>query len=390
VYLIYDPTYQGTQASSVNESLGFMVVDLTQPGEPRVIGNCVLEARNLFQLDDWSYGKRILQLGSTLVLQERWPTNPASANASGASRATLQAVDLSDPGDIRRLSSVTLDGISAGGLFSQGSSVMTSTYDPVPGSARKVRFYVERLDYASPSSPQRSRINVPGSLLAVAAEGQRVVTVDYQRTTDAIEPASSTPSCTSDAAWGRASYEYATDQGDSGTVNPRPYPVACIRVTNSLKVVDLGPECGTVLDGFEITGDPIFGVFTGTDRIWLVRDSVSDQSRRIETLTGLAAGELVVTASTAVPATGRVYATGTKFGTYTTQGVVPGPLDESVSGCLGNPGLSELSVYDTRDPASPRRLLKVDLGTWEVGELAIEEQSTIVPQQNGAYTLDYE
>jgi hypothetical protein len=424
VYVVYDAGFNAgysTTDTSAKGSVGFAILDVTDPAQPKVVGSQVLalgqpvpptytnsyyyyynygfgigaysRSRGI-----WPSGKRMVQVGSTVVLEELVPIHPNPTNywEMAESRAILHAIDLSNPSDIREVSSTTLSsGVSAGGLFVEGRKVLCSTYETAPASPGKVRFYLERLDYSSPANPERSRINVPGSLLAVDAGGQRVVTVDYARTIEPVEQADAGmcvyPTCQATTAFGTSYLQYAPVDPDAGVVYAG-CPVACVRVDRALKLVDLGSAGATLVDTYQPTGDRIGGVLSGNDRLWLVRNPMSG-NRQVDTLTGIRAGELVLTASTSFSSYGMLHAAGTKLGLQATSGMTSGVVVNGVMTSVTTYGLNELTVYDTADPADPQLVLQAELGvpSWNVRDVLLDDEYAIVSADNyGAWALPYE
>jgi hypothetical protein len=394
VYVVYDPGFAANSSDVAGKgSVGFAVLDITDPAQPKLAGTRVLPigqapppvpagstdsyyyyryyyyygfgmgpyavARGI-----WPSGRRIVQVGSTVVLEELVPIDPLSLNywQTSETRAILHAVDLSDPADIRLASSTTLsEGVSAGGLFSDGQVVMTSTYERVPDRPGRVRFQLERVDYTTVSAPQRTRINVPGSLLGVDAGAERVVTIDYVRSEQAFPEGVYYPGCASPTAFGTAFYQYATRQTDAG-VTYVGYPTACVLVARSLKLVELADGGAKLLDTFEPTGDPVKGVLMGTDRIWLQSNQSSSSSGRIETITGIRAGDLVAASSIPVGYWSTLRAADTKVAVLPTW------------------AQSDLVVYDTADPSSPVEALRTDLGLpyYSVRDVLLDDGYAVV------------
>ncbi len=417
VYFVYDAGFGATYsdaASSGKGSVGFAVVDLTDPATPKLVGTQVLPlgqpvpplytnsyyyyynygfAVGAYSVGRgiWASGSRIVQLGSTIVLEELVPINPSSTNywQAAESTAILHAVDLANPAVIREVSALTLaKGISAGGLFANGQTLLTTTYESVPENPSKVRFYVEKVNYGTPASPAQSRLNVPGSLLTVDAGTARVVTVDYKRTIENIvQPENSYscnyPTCNVTAGFGSAYYQYApiTTTGTSGTYT-RSCPSACVRVEQSLRLVDLLAEGAQLVDTYQPTGDRISQVIAGTDRLWFVKYSTTTNQSALDVATGIRAGKLTVASTMTLPSWTMPRASGTMLSLVS--------YASSASSGSVTYGINDLVVYDTVNPAVPNQLFKTDLGIpyYYVRDIALDRTHTIVSAGNyGAWAL---
>jgi hypothetical protein len=97
-------------------------------------------------------------------------------------RRFIEVVDLSNPAApaTAKLELPGSNGLT--GLVLDGSSVLTSHFEPLDGDPSRVRFYVDRIDVSKPAEPRWvGKINVPGSLFAWDSSSRRAITIDYRR-----------------------------------------------------------------------------------------------------------------------------------------------------------------------------------------------------------------
>ena len=361
VYIAYDAGFAGTSGRG---RMGFAVIDMTDPEHPALRGSAVLEivksappqyyAYGYYgcgvgyytnPTGVWSSGDRIAQVGTTIVVQELEPVELSDAGNSPytvrPTKAILHAVDLSDPTNIHLASTTTIqDGPSASGIFVAGSHVFTSHQENLMDQPGRTRFFVDRLDLAKASSPARTKINVPGSLLGVDFGGERVMTVDYRRTVTPLEVDAQT-------SWGTCGVEGGFAQ--TGWIygsNTFGRPEACLRVYRTLKLVALGAGGATLLDSFEPTGDLVAKVEMGADRVWIQRSKYVPAApgyneMSVDTLTGIRAGHLEL--ASRLLRRGDTFISdrnGSRF-------VIQSWNDTS-----------RLTVFDTADAANPRQVLE--------------------------------
>ena len=370
VYIAYDAGFVGASGKG---RMGFAVIDMADPEHPALRGSALLEIvksapQQMYPYayygcgvgyysnptGVWSSGDRIAKVGTTVVVQELEPIDGPDAGYSPytvkPTKAILHVVDLSDATNIRLASTTAIDdGASASGIFVAGSTLFTSHQENVIASPGRTRFFVDRLDLAAPSAPARTKINVPGSLLAVDGGGERVTTVDYRRTVTPFEADAQTPSspCIVEGGFAQAGWIYGN--GSFGR------PEACLRVYRTLKLVALGASSATLLDSFEPTGDLVTTVQTGSDRIWLQRTKYVPVAPSapggyvelsVETLTGIRAGHLQSASRIAKRGDSMVPdRNGTRF------------VIQSWSEYPGR-----LTVIDTADAAFPRQILEHEEG----------------------------
>jgi uncharacterized secreted protein with C-terminal beta-propeller domain len=390
VYVVYDAGFAGTGAKG---RMGFAVIDLTDPLSPRLAGSSVLEIAQpaptmtsgpysyyygsygigigyyYNPTGVWQSGARVVRVGSTIVLEEISPRQSEIPDQYGlvvtTSQATLHAVDLSDPANIRLVSSHAItEGASSSGMFVDGSNVFTSHQEEIgkadTGTPGRARFFVDRVDYANPAAPARTKINVPGSLFGVDKGGARVVTIDYRRTIQQLTTTNNAYSvCQTTGITGAfVDYwvQYPLKLAPEGATPMYDYtqPPACVHVFRTFRLLDIDPAGAKLLDSFEPFGERVGGVSMGADRLFFIRNkyvsaSVSGTNRSyyqvsVDTLSGIRAGAFTMGAP--IVTTGDSVTTqpdGTLVGIVSTWSPPTG-----------------VRVYDTADPAKPR--LALDMG----------------------------
>jgi hypothetical protein len=134
-------------------------------------------------------GEPIAQLGSAIAfLSVDVPADEYGYPIYGEENDTVRAaslylIDLSDVDAPRLAANVPLPvGGGHTGLVTNGSTVMLSHWEPIPGTNGKVRFFLDQVDFANIDSPAVApKVNVPGSLVAFDAPSQNLLTVDYLR-----------------------------------------------------------------------------------------------------------------------------------------------------------------------------------------------------------------
>ncbi len=373
VYVAYNAGFAGEQGS-----MGFAVIDLTTPQSPVLAGHKLLPIGSTasssggpYYYSSYAYGcgvgyyyggngvyaagERIVRVGTSLVLQDLVP-EPVEAGtpyyyAPPEAKARLQTVDLSNPADIRLVSTTPIaDGVSSGGMFVDGTTVLTSHSESVEGDSGRVRFYVDRVDMAAPAAPKREKVNVPGSLFGVDTAG-RVVTIDYTRTVKALDSSSGTyvwDQCATAQTFGTYNVTYASTDAGARLWSQPEY---CIKIDRSFKLVDLSGGSATLLDTYVPTGAPISQVQLGADRLYLIRretptpmtdGGTSQYETTIDLLTGIRAGRFAQSASFAAPRYPTATASGTRLG---------------IAPSWNNPNLV---VFDTLDPTKPTTILQSD------------------------------
>ena len=182
-YVVYDQYVYDGNGSQVT---AVAVIDVSNPASPRVESHQSIGVAASYAWGGWGYdsvvasGEQLVQLGSTLVFvhtEASW-TNDSYVTT----KASLVVVDLADPANPRtaRLALPQAQGLT--GLHVDGSTILTSHFEPVPGNTGRVRFYVDRIDVSNPAAPRLTgKVNVPGSLFAWEPATGRAITVDYRR-----------------------------------------------------------------------------------------------------------------------------------------------------------------------------------------------------------------
>lgn len=366
VVVVYDGRFARRQGQ-----VGFAVIDVGDPAHPSLLGHKVLTlGTTVASRSDYdsasarpfgcgvghydspngffSAGQRLVHLGNTIVLQELDPSGPPSSDArkSPEARATLHAVDLSNPANIRLLSSTVIsEGAPTSGLFVSRNSVLTSHIETA-GTSGRVKFYLDRLELSNPLVPARSKVNVPGSLFGVDEESNHVVTIDYVRTVDTLDRTagdSDELECGSQTAFGTAWIAYS-QSGAGGRSAPE--QKNCVRVDRVLTLVDLTGGTTTVLDTFSPAGEPIVDAAMGVDRLYLTHRAAGgapSPSRGIEVLAGIRAGRWDSAATVSIPSN---------------QSPIPSSSDARFA--VPPSDSSPLLVYDTSNPAEPAKVLESD------------------------------
>jgi hypothetical protein len=195
------------------------VVDLTDPTHPQVTGTLELPDA----LDWWSSygygwgwygGDEVRQVGGNKLVFHayRYWMRGGMTNAGGAAGGSvggapasggstsngtdsstdadqLFVVDLSDPANPHVASTLTLTGDDwVYGLNSVGNLLYFSHFESEsqdPNGVWHVRYYLDRVDLTNPAQPRRfAKVNVPGYVVQLGADGKTVYTLDYYWGTD--------------------------------------------------------------------------------------------------------------------------------------------------------------------------------------------------------------
>lgn len=207
-----------------------VVVNIANPAAPIVEGRISMP----FSTEMWSQwgsldgGQAIVQMGSKLVFRR------IERSANGAEeQAWLETVDLSNPATPVQLPSRKLpDGTGHSLLIKNGSHVLTSHWEPVPGQGNKVKFYLDSVSYASGQPSAVSSKNVPGALLAYDAPSMHALTIDYKRIS---VPVQNPDTCYQTYGWNT----WLEESGGSYT---------CSYMEQTLKLIDVNANNVTVLD----------------------------------------------------------------------------------------------------------------------------------------------
>ena len=151
------------------------------------------------------------------------------------------------------------DSVVSAPLHLLGSTVMSSRMTK-SSNAGKVRFYADRVDLSGETPQLLPGINVPGSLLAVDATSNRLVTVDYSRTT---RKATSYEGC----SWSSSLPSYFDYESST-----------CVSISRQLKLVDLVGTGVTLRQTWDPPAQNMCGVLTTGDRIYVTRYARYDYS----------------------------------------------------------------------------------------------------------------
>lgn len=207
-----------------------VVVNIANPALPVVEGRISMP----FSTETWSQwgsldgGQAILQVGDSLVFRH------IERSADGSEEyAWLETVDLSNPANPVKLAARMLpDGIGHSLLIQNGSQVLTSHWENVPGQPNKVKFYMDRVSYTNGQPSTVHSVNVPGALLAYDAASTHALTVDYKRTTvNVLNP---------DTCW--QTYGWNTWIEQVGAT------WQCSYMTQTMKLIDVNQNNVSVLD----------------------------------------------------------------------------------------------------------------------------------------------
>lgn len=222
-----------------------VVVSLANPAAPVVEGRLTMP----FSTNTWGYwgsldgGKPIVQIGSRLVFRHV----EQAVGSSEMEKAWMEVVDLSNPASPSHAASLKLpDGPGHSLFVKSGYQVLTSHWEPVPGQANKVKFYLDRVSVPPAGAPVAApKLNVPGALLSYDEASSHALTVDFSRHNVVV--------ATPEACW--QSYGWNAWVDDSSGV-----PI-CSYLEQTVKLIELdGNAVGSVLD--TETLDPTFYVYS--------------------------------------------------------------------------------------------------------------------------------
>jgi len=326
-----------------NGKTGVAVIDLADPTNPKLLSHKTFD----FEFGGWggyyyggygydsavmSPGAEYVQMGSTVVLQERPPYSYYDDEATTRPHK-LHVLDLSDPKDPSLAATVDLpDALGHTPLQGEGNAVLTSHWEPVPNNPGKVRFFVDRIDVTNPSAPQiLAPINVPGSLLARHPASGRITTVDYTREVLPVTDSACYEAYGSGARW---NWEDET----------------CVLMHRTLKLVDVQGAQATLRDSLPLDDGNYGQVALGDERIFLVRYGYAyygyeqgDLRDKLMTLSGMGGGELELSAP--APLADSYYSWSTLV-----------PYGKRVVALGSYPG--SVAVFDTTDTLAAPTLVK--------------------------------
>jgi hypothetical protein len=260
VYLVW-PSNDGTKTR-------LAVIDVTNPAAPRIASQRDLPINGSGLYDHyWSAavpsGEGVVQSGSTLVFRRFDTDGYYPDDAVTLRRAWLDVVDLSDPARPELAATVELpEATGRTALRIAGTTVLTSHWAPLAEDPSRARFYLDRIDVATPGAPVvRTPVNVPGSLLAWDGGVSRAITVDYEHLVHRV--------ATSDECWrsfGGYDVNYTPEDpevwGGPGT---------CATMRRTLKLVDVRDRSASLRDESAIEdGTYVSSAVVGDDRVFLV------------------------------------------------------------------------------------------------------------------------
>lgn len=224
----YDWYYEGG-GGAANEGTHVVVVNVSNPAAPAVEGK--LKMPFSVNMGGWwgsiDGGKAVVQIGDRLVFRR-----VKYAGQNGLENAWLEVVDLTSPGSPKHAQTIPLpDGYGHSLLIRNGNSVMTSHWKPLQNDASKVKFYLDRVFFATNGTAAMApSLNVPGALVSFDAGSQHALTIDFRRVQIA---AASAQDCYE--SWGSWS-------------ETLPGVGACTYMQQSLKLIDTTGSQVDVLD----------------------------------------------------------------------------------------------------------------------------------------------
>ncbi|MEY4582522.1 MAG: hypothetical protein RL701_7225 [Pseudomonadota bacterium] len=181
VYSFYvaDPNEENT-ARSQN---GLVILDATDPAQPTVLSKITWPWTAGASIPPLRYGEynggatAIARTDHSIAVLEG-VVDAESASVT-ATETRLRVIDLRDPSHPQTTLFPIARGLRNSGLFADGDTVVTSHF--VLGNGEndngRGRFFVDRIDLADPTHPQRlPDINVPGVLLHYLPGGSRAIT----------------------------------------------------------------------------------------------------------------------------------------------------------------------------------------------------------------------
>jgi hypothetical protein len=248
-YVVYDQyVYEGTGT----QKTAVAVIDVSNPAAPRIESHQSIGVAASYAWGGWGYdsviasGERLIQLGSTLVFahgEASW------ANGSYVTtKASLVVVDLADPAKPRTTTLELPNAQGLTGLHVDGSTILTSHFEPVAGNPGRVRFYMDRIDVSNPAAPRFiGKVNVPGSLFAWEPVTGRAITVDYRRS---VEKDVSMEDCYKKGGYARASW--VANDGVRYDLNSKG---TCYVTHHSLRQVRVDSTSAAAEGSWDVPGD---------------------------------------------------------------------------------------------------------------------------------------
>lgn len=250
------------------EKTNVTVIDISDATQPKIAGQLAVDvAFDLYGSSDWlgktvALGASVVQAGSTLVFEkfDFLGLYGGSYDPASLRLAWLKVVDLSDPADPKLAASVELpEAAGHAALRIEGTTVLTSHWVPLPEDDTKVRFYLDRIDVANPSSPELlPPVNVPGSLVSFDSATGRLLTVDYQRLVH--------KDITQDDCSGNYGYDVSFEPNDPDAYDG---PGVCTTLRLAFKLVDVTGSSASLRATSPIAEDlHLSNVLVGDDRVF--------------------------------------------------------------------------------------------------------------------------
>jgi hypothetical protein len=270
VYLLLTHNEWGQKGDGTSQSSTRLVtVDVTKPMQPPVLGEATLDYAEGWQY--YGYAGGLTAAGSSAVVvgnaivalgrKEIYETSSQGSTQWVGTQSTLYVIDPTDPTQPRVKAIEAPKSLGTTGLMVSGKTVAFGHYDESPSNAKRVRFYVDRLDVSNPTAPVLlPSVNVPGSPVAFDASSNNVMTVDYRELTFGGLTAEQ---C--NTQYPNAWFEYGTRNDYSpetlGT---------CHALQETVDLVALGAESARVLGAHSLDiGRQVTSVAVGTDRVFL-------------------------------------------------------------------------------------------------------------------------
>jgi hypothetical protein len=285
-YVLYD-RYDYDSAALATHTTRVHTVDVTDPSDPRVLGDAAVEVVN-----GGDYGRVIggvtsgsgaVALGSALVVLGGEMRYDEHGKLVG-SRPLVHVLDLTDP-KAPELTTLTVgDASGTTGLTASGSMVALGRSLPSPVDPERVRFFLDRIDVSDPSLPVlMPSLNVPGSLLAIDAAEERAFTVDYRLVRE--------QDVTLEDCY--AGHTNASFEPDGGVWGPGAQGV-CVSIRQTLNLVGLEGSRAQILGSLELEPDESIGAAAlGDDRLFALLGGGANYLRGGSTDGGVGTGGAV-------------------------------------------------------------------------------------------------
>jgi len=234
--------YDYDSSGSPESKTHVVVVNIANTAAPVVEGRVSMP----FAVDMYGWwgsldgGAAIVQMGNRLVL--RRITHPAW-DSNDLEKAWLEVVDLSNPAAPVNSASVELpDGFGHSLLVKNGSQILTSHWEPVPGMPGKVKFFLDRVFVPQVGAPvAHTPVNVPGALLSFDAATSHLLTIDFHHV--------NVPGLSAEECYQQYGYGYVWYDESNG-------PGVCSFMQQTLKLAHIdGDDDVTLLDSELLDAD---------------------------------------------------------------------------------------------------------------------------------------